>query len=181
MKGMVIKMSSLMECILNRRSIRSYTSQKVEPDDIKKILTAASWAPSGNNLQPWKFSVVMNDENLIKELSSLTIFQNCLESSPCLIAVFLDTKTIDNQIQGIYFKHVLAIGAAIQNMLLVAQEIGLGTCWIGEILKNEDKVKKLLGASDDLELMAVITVGYSAIDSITSERKNLADSIISWL
>lgn len=174
-------MDSIMTGILNRRSIRAYTAEKVNPDDITKILTAASWAPSGNNLQPWKFSVVMNDKDLIKKLSSLTIYHNWLQNSPCLIAVFLDTKAVDNNIQNIYFKNVQAIGAAIQNILLAAHEVGLGTCWIGEILKNEDKVKELLGVSNDLELMAVISVGYSSKNSIKSKRRSLSDNIISWL
>jgi nitroreductase len=174
-------MDSTMSSILNRRSVRSYTSEKVKPNDITKILTAASWAPSGNNLQPWKFSVVMNNEELIKRLSSLTIYQGWLQTSPCLIAVFLDTKVVDNKVEGIHLKHVQAIGAAIQNMLLAAHEIGLGTCWIGEILKNEDQVRELLGASRDLELMAVISVGYSSKDNIKSKRRVISEDIISWL
>jgi nitroreductase len=174
-------MDSTMSSIVNRRSIRSYTSEKVKPDDITKILTAASWAPSGNNLQPWKFSVVMNDEDLIKKLSSLTIYHHWVQTSPCLIAVFLDMKVVDNKIKDIYLKHVQAIGAAIQNMLLAAQEIGLGTCWIGEILKNEDKVKELLGAPNNLELMAVISVGYSSKDTMKSKRRDVSEDILSWL
>ena len=173
-------MDSTMASILNRRSVRSYTSEKVKPNDITKILTAASWAPSGNNLQPWRFSVVINNEELIKRLSSLTIYQSWLQTSPCLIAVFLDTRVVDNKVEGIYLKHVQAIGAAIQNMLLAAHEIGLGTCWIGEILKNEDQVRELLGASKDLELMAVISVGYPSKDTKKTKRRVISEDIISW-
>ncbi|AIF53617.1 nitroreductase [Pelosinus sp. UFO1] len=173
-------MDSIMSTIVNRRSIRSYTSEKISKNDITKILTAASWAPSGNNLQPWKFSVVMNNEELIKRLSSLTIYQSWLQTSPCLIAVFLDTKVVDNKVEGIYLKHVQAIGAAIQNMLLAAHELGLGTCWIGEILKNEDLVKEMLGASKELELMAVISVGYPNKNNIRSKRRVISENIISW-
>ncbi|WP_235334113.1 nitroreductase family protein [Pelosinus fermentans] len=170
-----------MSSIVNRRSVRSYTSEKVKPNDITKILTAASWAPSGNNLQPWKFSVVMNDEDLTQKLSSLTIYHHWVQTAPCLIAVFLDTKTVDTKIQGIYLKHIQAIGAAIQNMLLAAHEMGLGTCWIGEILKNEHKMKKLLGVSNDFELMAVISVGYPSKDTIKSKRRDISENILSWL
>jgi nitroreductase len=173
-------MDSTMSSMVNRRSVRSYTSEKVKPSDITTILTAASWAPSGNNLQPWKFSVVMNDADLLKKLSSLTIYQHWVQTAPCLIAVFLDTKAVDNKIQGIYLKHVQAIGAAIQNMLLAAHEIGLGTCWIGEILKNEDQIKELLGAPNDLELMAVISVGYSSKDTIKSKRRDISEDILKW-
>jgi nitroreductase len=55
---------------------------------------------------------------------------------------------------------VLAVGASIQNMLLTIHALGLGGVWLGEILKNKDKVKELLGADQDLELMAVVALGY---------------------
>jgi len=172
-------MSSIMSSILNRRSIRAYTSKPIDRNDIIKILTAASWAPSGNNLQPWRFSVVTNTE-LIKKLSSLTIYNNWVQGAACLIAVFLDTKIIDDKIPKLYLKHVQSIGASIQNMLLAADEIGLGTCWIGEILKNEDEVKRVIGVQNDLQLMAVISVGYPSKDS-KSKRKDISENIINWL
>ncbi|MBV7275952.1 nitroreductase family protein [Clostridium sp. PL3] len=46
------KMNSAMPCILNRRSVRAYTSEEVSKDAIIQMLTAANWAPSGNNMQP---------------------------------------------------------------------------------------------------------------------------------
>lgn len=172
-------MGSIMSNILNRRSIRAYTSEPVDRSDIVKIIKAASWAPSGNNLQPWRFSIIRNTD-LIKELSSLTVYQQWVQGTPCLIAVFLDTTIIDDRTSNIYLKHVQAIGAAIQNMLLVADEIGLGTCWIGEILKNEDQVRRLLGVNNDLQLMAVISVGYPSKGS-KSKRKDISENIINWL
>ena len=172
-------MSSIMSNILNRRSIRAYAAKEVDRDDIVKMITAASWAPSGNNLQPWRFSVVTNVE-LIKELSSFTVYHKWVQEAPCLIAVFLDTKIIDDKIPNLYIKHVQSIGAAIQNMLLAADEMDLGTCWIGEILKNEDEVKRVLGVQNDLQLMAVISVGYPSKGS-RSKRRDISENIINWL
>jgi nitroreductase len=156
-------------------------SKEVNRDQIMQLLTAASWAPSGNNLQPWRFSVVMENKKLLQELSSLTVFRKWVQSSSCLIAVFLDTKATDTNIQNIYLKHVQSIGAAIQNLLLAAHELGLATCWIGEILKNEDKVRDLLGVSNDFQLMAVIAVGYSKKHDVTSKRRDISKNIIHWL
>jgi len=62
-------MDSVMSCILNRRSIRTYTSKEVSKDAVIQILTAANWAPSGNNMQPWRFSVVMNNKEMIKKFT----------------------------------------------------------------------------------------------------------------
>ena len=95
-----------------------------------------------------------------------------------MIAIFLDTKSLDDKSPSIYLRHTESIGAAIQNILLAAQEFDLDTCWISEILKYEDKVRGLLGVSDDLQLMAVITVGYSSGRNFKSNKK---DVIVSWL
>ncbi|MCB2353915.1 nitroreductase family protein [Clostridium estertheticum] len=173
-------MNSVMPCILERRSIRKYTSEEISKDVIMQLLNAAKWAPSGNNIQPWRFSIVMNNKELIKKLSSLTVYHNWVENAPCLIAVFLDSKSLDDKIPSIYLKHAQSIGAAIQNMLLTAHELGLGTCWIGEILKNEGKVRELLEVSDDLQLMAVISVGYSSGKELKSKRRDITESIVSW-
>lgn len=174
-------MNSVITSIMDRRSVRAYTSEDVNKDDIHQMLIAANWAPSGNNIQPWRFSVVMNDKELIKKISSLTVYHNWVETAPCLISIFLDTKSLDDKVPNCYLKHVQSIGASIQNMLLVAHELGLGTCWIGEILKNENQVRELLGVSNDLQLMAVISVGYPGKNNLNSKRRDISENIVSWL
>ena len=77
-------------------------------------------------------------------------------------------------------KHKQAIGAAIENILLSAYEMGLGTCWIGEILKREKEVNELLGVSEKLELMAMITIGYHEKCECLGKRKALNDVLITW-
>ncbi|SKC68645.1 nitroreductase family protein [Maledivibacter halophilus] len=47
-------MNQVMSCILERRSVRAYTSEEISEDTIMQLLTAANWAPSGNNIQPWR-------------------------------------------------------------------------------------------------------------------------------
>lgn len=173
-------MKPVVSSIMNRRSIRTFLPQEVSREDIMQLLTAAGWAPSGNNLQPWRFSIVMDDKDLLRKLSSLTIYHNWVQNSACLISVFLDTQVSDPKIHDIHLKHVQAIGAAIQNMLLAAHEMDLATCWIGEILKNEDKVRELLGVADELQLMAVIAVGYSDKKETKSKRRDVSENIISW-
>ena len=174
-------MKPVMSCIVNRRSVRTYLSKEVSRDDITNLVTAASWAPSGNNLQPWRFSVVMENKDLLKELASLTVFRKWVQNASCLIAVFLDSNATDTTIHNTQMKHVQSIGAAIQNLLLAAHELGLATCWIGEILKHEDEVREVLGVSHDLQLMAVIAVGYSTTHDAQSTRRDISRSILNWL
>lgn len=163
-----------MSCIMNRRSIRSFKSEAVSKELIRQILQAACWAPSGKNGQPWKFSIIMDDESLKERICSLSIYRNWLKYSPCLITVFLD-KSISYD----YCKDLQAIGAAIQNMLLVAHENDLGTCWVGEMINHESKIKECLVIPEHYQLMSVIAIGYKNITT-TSKRKSIDDVIFSW-
>lgn len=146
---------------------------------IETILTSAIWAPSGNNLQPWRFCVISEDTNLLKQISALTVYDTWVKTAPCLIAVFLDSKDAPG-VPKIHMKHIQAIGAAIQNMLLTATSLGLGSCWIGEIIKNEAALKNILKVPSHLELMGVITIGYTNKNPIRTKRKNIEESILSW-
>ena len=89
-----------------------------------------------------------------------------------LIAVFLDRSLSYDRT-----KDVQAIGACIQNMLLFIHSVGLGAVWLGEILKNKDKVLELLGGPKELELMAVIALGYPAGKGGKGDRRGLKEAI----
>ncbi len=71
-----------------------------------------------------------------------------------------------------------AMGACIQNMLLASHGMGLGAVWLGEILKNADAVRGLLGLPDSLELMAVIALGHPAEQKGEGQRKPLAEVLV---
>ncbi|MBB5336408.1 nitroreductase family protein [Pectinatus brassicae] len=166
--------------IMTRRSIRAYRQVPVKKDDIEAVLKAAVCAPYGGSIQPWRFSVIMKDKKLLEKIASLTICEKWVKDASCLIAVFLDTDSMkDAETPKVYMKHAQAIGAAIQNMLLAANELELGTCWLGEIIKNEESIKRLLEVSDKLELMAVIAIGYPQ-KIHKGKYKDVNDSIISW-
>lgn len=70
------------------------------------------------------------------------------------------------------------MGACLQNMLLAAHGLGLGAVWLGEILKNADAVRKLLGLSENLELMAVVAIGHPVIQKRTSSRKEISEMLL---
>jgi nitroreductase len=73
------------------------------------------------------------------------------------------------------------MGACIQNMLLAAHALGLGAVWLGEILKNAEGVRTLLGLPEQMELMAVVALGHPAGKSHTSTRKAVADVLLKEL
>lgn len=148
------KENLVIQAIKTRRSIRQFKKDPVPDEILDQILESALWAPSGKNNQPWKFAVI-RDPPTKESLAAFTHYSSVINHAPVCIAVFLDhTRVYDRT------KDVLAVGASIQNMLLTIHALGLGGVWLGEILKNKDKVKELLGADQDLELMAVVALGY---------------------
>ena len=157
------------EAILGRRSIRRYANSKVEKDKIMEILEAGRWAPSGLNNQPWRFAIVREKKD---QLAALTKYSGVIKDANLCIAVFFDHKSGYDRT-----KDLLAIGASIQNMLLSAYSLGIGTCWLGEILNRKEEVHSLLGISGELELVAVIALGYPA-ESPESRRREIKELAI---
>lgn len=157
--------------IKTRRSIRKFSDEPVSDKVIDTILEAGTWAPSGLNNQPWRFSVIRN-KALKDKISELTHYSKIVQRANVLIAVFLDNAASYDRT-----KDVQAIGACIQNMLLFIHSIGLGAVWLGQILKNKDKVLEILGGSKDLELMAVIALGHPAEKGGKPSRKGLDKTV----
>lgn len=161
----------ILELIKNRRSIRKYKDKPVPQGQIDKILEAGRWAPSGLNNQPWKVMVV-SDEARKNKLASFTKYAKIIKSAPVAICVFLDNSKIYSR-----DKDLMAIGALIQNMWLEAYSLGLGCCWLGEILNQKEEVHKFLKLDKDLELAAVLTVGFPN-QVVKGSRKELKDIIV---
>jgi nitroreductase len=146
----------VIKAIKGRRSIRKFKNKPIDKEKIKRILEAGRWAPSGLNNQPWKFCLIKN-KDLKTKISSLTKSSSIVKSAYCLICVFLDEDRVYN-----VEKDLQSTGACIQNMLLAATSLGVGTCWLGEILNERSKVQTLLKTSSNLRLEAVVAVGLPA-------------------
>jgi len=160
------------DAIKNRRSVRRYKDTLPQDEDIKKILVSASWAPSGLNNQPWKFKT-LKEKKIRDGLAKFTKYGNIIKEAPLAIIIFLDNGSTYNR-----EKDIMAIGASIENMLIQAYELGLGTCWLGEILNKQKEVEEYLGVDSDYELMACVTVGYPAITTQKSSRKPLNEILM---
>lgn len=144
-----------IECIGTRRSVREYKNIPVDEETLNTIITSAICAPSGKNGQPWRFKMVM-DKELINEVSQLSVYYPWMRTASVLVLVFLDHSHSYN-----YIKDVQSCGAAIQNILLTAHALRLGSCWIGEVIDKGLEIKGILDIeNDDLELMGVVSLGY---------------------
>jgi nitroreductase len=158
--------------IKTRRSIRKFKDAVVDDEVVDKIIEAGSWAPSGMNNQPWKFAVI-RDRELKTDVASLTHYSKIILGAQALIAVFLDhSESYDRT------KDAQAVGACVQNMLLYIHSQGLGAVWLGEILKNKERVREFIGGDKELELMAVIALGHPAESGGKPARQGLEQSII---
>lgn len=182
----------VIDLIRKRRSVRHFKKDFVRPEAIKVILDAARWAPSANNSQPWEFVVVSEDEEKVpmaelyvdaykreaddllfrkdadelfenpyevkkRILGMLDMLRHQLLDPPYIIVVCVDpTKSRS---------YLLETGAAVQNMLLTAWDLNLGSCCIeiATTLLSEyfeiNKLKGILGIPEDIVIVALIPIG----------------------
>ena len=182
-------MTQLLDLIQTRRSIRRYTAAPIPPAVLERLLTAAAWAPSAHNRQPWRFAVIQSD-SIKSELASAmgarlradrladgdppaavqadaARSQARLTSSPVSIVVCLSMADMDHysdpgRSQAEYLMAAQSTAMAVQNLLLAAQAEGLGACWMCAPLFCGDAVKAALDLPADWDPQALVTLGYPA-------------------
>lgn len=162
----------MLKEIENRRSIRNYKNDNIDKKIIFDILNAGIKDPSAKNNQPWRFLIVNSDiKNKISdkmiEIYGPNKTAEVIKTVPYLILVY----NKDNE----FFNH-LSIGAAIENILLEAENIGLGTLWIGYIKKIEDYVKELVNI--DYELVSAIAIGVKNENPLERPRLTLDEVLL---
>jgi nitroreductase len=167
---------SVLEVIRQRRSVRAYKKDSVPEEILFRVLEAARLAPSGKNLQPWKF-VVVQDRALKKKLAEASNDQNFMADAP-LIIVACGFPDDCYRAMGCYMKSwPVDVTIALEHLILQAQEEGLGTCWIGSF--EEEEVKSLLAVPPDVKVLALTPLGYPAEEPTFRGRKSL-DEIVSY-
>jgi len=175
-------MNETIETIQNRRSVRQYLPEQIKDDELKEILDAAIYAPTGHNDQPWHFTVVQNkdlideindgakdamaqmDLDWISKLGQMEQF-NIFHRAPTVVIVS-SRKDATTPVPD--------CSAAVQNMLLTAESMDIGSCWIGFAkfyFQNHDNLKKFKIPADN-EVHFGVSLGYKAREnSKAPERK----------
>lgn len=166
--------TELLEIIRTRRSIRKYTKEPVSDLVINDILEAGRWAPSGMNNQPWRF-VVIKDKTFKEKLSGMTHYSGIISGSCFCVAVFYNAPSGYHR-----EKDIMSIGACIQNMLLYSHYLGIGSVWLGEILKNKEKIGEILNVDHSNEFMALIAFGFPD-EKVISDRYKMNEILIKIL
>lgn len=183
------RLNQVLENIKSRRSIRKYLSKQIKDNELEMILESAIYAPTGGNEQPWHFTVIQN-KDLIDRMSA--------ESKKVMAHSSIDwiSQMGKSEQLNIFFHAptiVVVSGrenaisplpdccAAIQNMLLAAESIDIGSCWIGLarfFFENPENIKEL-GIPGGYKPYYAVSLGYkSSYNSVAPERnKNVINYI----
>ena len=148
-----------MNAIFRRVSIRKYKEQEVEQEKIERMLRAAMAAPSACNQQPWEYYVVTN-KNKIEALSKTSPYTGCAKHAPL---VFVACYRKEEGIIAPSYQEI-DLSASVENLLLEADELGLGAVWMGIApgIERMEAVRKVLDLPERLNAFALIPCGYPA-------------------
>lgn len=171
------------ECIMGRRSIRQFADKPVEKEILEAIVETASYAPSWKNTQVTRYFAVSG--NMKAELAKCTSFPNntaIMNAAPTVIAVcavknrsgyerdgsFTTTKGKDWQVYD--------AGIATEAFCLAAYEQGIGSVILG--IFDAEEASKVIGVPEDMELTALVPIGYPAESPVAPKRKSVSDLLI---
>jgi coenzyme F420-0:L-glutamate ligase / coenzyme F420-1:gamma-L-glutamate ligase len=182
-------LAALLELLQSRRSIRSYRPDPVAPALLEQVLTAAAWAPSAHNRQPWRFAIVQDVDRkallaeemrarLRADLRADGVPEAAIEadvsrsyaritSAPlviviCLSMVDMDSYPDERRSRAEYIMAVQSVAMAGQNLLVAAHGAGLGACWLCAPLFCPDTVREALALPADWQPQGLVTLGYPA-------------------
>lgn len=149
----------MIELLRQRRSIRKYTSQKIEQDKLDILKEAVLRSPSSKNINPWEF-IFVDDPKLIAQL------KNCkphgttpLGSAPLAVVMCADENLNDAWIEDCSIASII--------LQMTAQSIGLGSCWVqvrnrehSDTVSAENYIQNLLHIPSNFRVLSIITIGY---------------------
>ncbi|MBS3102227.1 nitroreductase family protein [Candidatus Woesearchaeota archaeon] len=150
----------VFECIRTRRSVRKFKDKQVPWDNVVTIMQAGKYAPSAGNLQNWKFIIVKSDAKR-KAIAKACLDQEWMETAPVYIVLVGEPEKAERYYgaRGRRLYTIQAIAASIQNMLLTAHSLGLGSCWVGAF--DEDEIRRILLLPEVVDVHAVVVIGYA--------------------
>lgn len=162
-----------------RRSCRDFTDEPVSRELILELLEAGRWAPSGGNLQPWRF-VVVHDAGRRRQLVGACLGQGFVAAAPVVIVVCAlpEVSALHYGARGRNLYCLQDVAASTQNMLLRATELGLGVCWVGAF--DEVAVARVLGLEASWRPLVVVPVGWAREHPRESFRHPL-ERLVVWL
>jgi nitroreductase len=184
---------TLLQAIRGRRAVRDFTAQAISPESLRQLASAASWAPSAMNEQPWHFTVI-TDAAVLDKISERAKLRSLAEMPEVLHQPHFRDLMADPSFH--LFHHAPAAvvisvpadlewaredcAAATQNLMLAATGMGLGSCWVGfaQAWLASAEGRKLLGLAPEKVVAAAIALGHPRSLPPPVPRKALA---LSWI
>jgi len=152
--------NNIKNIIKSRRSIRKFKNIPIAKKDLEDLIEAGSFAPTGSNTQCYRFIVTTNKQDIqtIRKLRGYW-FKTC----QAIIICFADKKNYPVKSKLLIHLPYWDCGASIQNILLLAEEKKIGTCWVSmhPKLKCMEFINKTFKIPKDYEVMGAIALGYS--------------------
>ena len=178
---------SVTEIIGRRRSCRAYRSDLVCRADIETILESARLAPSACNQQPWRFAVVTDSERrrlIVEQGFRSGIPMRWAMQAPVLIVIGMRRSLLVHRF-AVRLSRIdypwMDIGIAGEHLVLQAEEMGLGTCWIGWVKPR--RIRSIVDWPRDIYPAAVITLGWPELPDEPPQVKprKALDTLVTWL
>lgn len=197
----------LFEAINKRCSIRKFDDAPIPREDVEKMLELAIRAPSGSNTQPWRFIVIENketmaaiktavDEKVVEictweeakglegKIEAFARYYNFFDQAPVVIAVFgEDMPSVVSSVMAAHGQErkinsaKQSCGAAIQNLLLAAEAMDYGACWMTGPTIADTAISEILGVGEPWFLVALVPVGKPKEHPGPRSRKALSEVV----
>jgi nitroreductase len=164
----------LLEMLQKRRSVRNYTEETIPEEKLNQILQAGLLSPTGKGIRPWEFILIRNKETLRKMAACRAAGAKMLETADAAIVVIGDAQKTDVWTED--------CSIAMAYMHLMADTLGVGSCWIqGRLRKaangksTEEVLRELLNFPENYCLEAILSLGMAAGHPEQRELSELSD------
>lgn len=165
-------MKSLIDLLMNRRSIRTYLDKPVEKEKIRTILQGALTSPASKHSNCWEF-IVVDDRDMLEKLAQCReTGSQFIAQAPLAIVVLADSS------KSVVWQEDASIASII--LQLGAQDLGLSSCWVqvhGRVytdeVSSEIYIQRLLDIPEDIKVLNIITIGYKNEDRKSFEKEKL--------
>lgn len=193
----------LLQLFRSRRSIRFFEKNPIPDDHVKMILEAARWAPSAANAQPWEFIVISDPrvkhslQNTMSRVASTVRVEypqfpwhatardpKLISQAPVIVAVCADFNRKELRkydVMPLKFKQEIvlsSIAAAIQNAMLMAAALGIGSVWLSPLFTEE--IERLFRIPETLQLVALLPFGYPARRNLAGPRRRRLNTMVHY-
>lgn len=177
--------SPFIGLVKRRTSCRAYVPEPVPRGHLELMLEAARLAPSACNKQPWRFAVVEDGavrRRLVDEAFLAGIPMRWAADAGAIVALGMERSAVTHKVaprvSGVDYP-LLDLGIAGEHLVLQAEELGLGTCWIGWIKPKE--VRRIVGWPRGIEPVGLVTVGWPAPGGRMARPRRPLEEMVKWI